>query len=602
MENAGKNIVFQKEKQLDCLLRKIEPLCEKQTTEMCETEIEAIDKHTVVQRKAEPANRINGILKIGAEAFEIPIAVIKGQYPGKTMLITAGIHAGEYVGIQAAVELAGELDPGKVHGTIIIVKVVYKELFEKRLGSISPEDGKNLNREFPGEEDGTVTSRLAAGIVNELQSVADYCIDLHSGDDFEQLTPYVYYAGVAADDVVTCSRNMAKQVDVPYMVRSTVGTGGAYNYAASCGVPSILLERGQMGSWSMEEVESDKRDVINILNYLGIYDNLSSYRHYYPLDVTDIQYQAASCNGMWYPSKKPGDLITAGEILGVVRDYEGKILETSVAECDGVILYQTGSLQVMESGPMIAYGRIAPGKDERKDLITSYWTKRSESFLEQRREELHSAISERWLHEILPRLPKREHLRILDVGCGTGFFTILLQKQGHEVTGIDLTPDMILHGRELAQEEQADCKLEVMDAENLEFEDESFDVVISRNLTWTLPNVGHAYREWYRVLKKGGVLINFDANYGKSDFTDTTGLPEEHAHNQLGNEMMKECENIKRQLPISSYIRPAWDLETLGRIGVESFTIDLGVSRYIYQEEDIFYNPTPLFLICGKKA
>lgn len=553
-------------------------------------------------QKQRDSNIFTGMLNIGKGEFKLPVTVIKGEHPGKTMLITAGIHAGEYVGIQAAIELAKELKPERVHGTVIIVKVIYKELFENRVGSISREDGKNLNREFPGDEEGTVTSRLAAAIVKELHFVADYCIDLHSGDDFEQLTPYVYYAGVASDEVVSCSRNMAKQVDVPYMVRSTVGTGGAYNFAANCGIPSILLERGQMGSWSMEEVESDKRDVINIMNYLGIYDKQRSYRHYYPLDVTEIQYQAAAYTGMWYPTKKPGDLIRAGEILGVVRDYDGHILESSIAECDGVILYQTGSLQVIESGPMIAYGKITPEKDERKEQITSYWTKRSESFQEQRREELHSTISERWLHEILPRLPKKEHLRILDVGCGTGYFTILLQKQGHEVTGIDLTPDMILYGKKLAIEENATCQFQVMDAENLDFADESFDVIISRNLTWTLPNAGHAYGEWYRVLKKGGVLINFDANYGKTDFTDTTGLPEEHAHNQLGDEMMKECETIKRQLPISSYIRPAWDLETLGRIGVESFSIDLGISRYIYQEKDTFFNPTPLFLICAKKA
>ena len=52
--------------------------------------------------------------------------------------------------------------------------------------------------------------------------------------------------------------------------------------------------------------------------------------------------------------------------------------------------------------------------------------------------------------------------------------------------------------------------------------------MISRNLTWTLPHVRHAYGEWVRVLKKGGVLLNFDANYGLSDFTDVSALPENH--------------------------------------------------------------------------
>ena len=187
------------------------------------------------------------------------------------------------------------------------------------------------------------------------------------------------------------------------------------------------------------------------------------------------------------------------------------------------------------------------------------------------------------------------------MGCGTGFFTILLAKQGHHVTGTDLTPDMIANSRILAKEEQVSCDFQVMDAEHLSFQDESFDVVISRNLTWTLPEAAQAYKEWTRVLKPGGLLLNFDANYGATNFAETSDLPENHAHNQLGNSLMQECEDIKRQLPISSYLRPAWDVEELGKTGMEQISIDLGLSRRVYKEKDEFYNPTPLFMLCSRK-
>ena len=141
-----------------------------------------------------------------------------------------------------------------------------------------------------------------------------------------------------------------------------------------------------------------------------------------------------------------------------------------------------------------------------------------------------------------------------------------------------------------------------MDAEELDFEDETFDVIISRNLTWTLPDAEKAYTQWCRVLKTGGILLNFDANYGASDFSDTSELPENHAHHEVGDDMMRECEEIKRQLPISTYMRPAWDLEILGRIGMERFQIDLGISRKVYLEKDAFYNPTPMFMICAVKG
>ena len=551
---------------------------------------------------AAPGQRVHGFISIGDGEFSLPATIVRGEKPGKTALITAGIHAGEYVGIQSAIELGRDLKIEKMTGTVIIVKVVGRDEFENRHGSLCRETGENLNRVFPGKKDGTKYEKLAYAVVNELQKKADYYIDLHSGDDYEKLTPYVYYAGKADPEVTKISRQMAEQVDVPYMVKSEVASGGSYNYAASCGIPSVLLERGGMGDWDTEEVRSMKRDVRSILRFLGIYDGHASLRKYYPLNVTQVQYQSASYTGMWYPQKKAGDLFTEGEILGYVKDYEDNILENSVAYGDGVILYQAGSLQVLKDGPMVAYGRISYEEDDRKEKIAAYWTKRSDSFLEQRRAELHSALADRWLEEIRKYLPETTPLRILDVGCGTGFFTILLAKQGHQVTGTDLTPDMVANARILAKEEQVNCDFEIMDAEHLSFADNSFDVVISRNLTWTLPEAAQAYKEWTRVLKPGGVLLNFDANYGAVNFAETSDLPENHAHNQLGNSLMQECEDIKRQLPISSYIRPAWDVEELGKVGMEQISIDLGVSRRMYKEKDAFYNPTPMFAIAATKG
>lgn len=545
----------------------------------------------------EPGKVWTGYLELGHGEFRLPAAVLHGTRPGKTILITAGVHGGEYVGIQAAIELSQKLKIQKVAGTIIIVKALNVPAFEHRNGSMGLTDGKNLNREFPGNPTGTEMERLAWAVSHELQPAADYYIDLHSGDDYEQLTPYVYYAGMADEETVSQSRRMAEQVDVPYMVRSNVASGGSYNYAASQGIPSILIERGGMGAWTSEEVRSTRRDVRNILCHLGIYQGKKDYRTYYPLEVTDICYQDASGDGLWYPFKKPGDMIREGEILGEVRDYEGGLLELSVAEYDGVILYQTGTLQVLGDGPMIAYGKIVNPYDERKERIVSYWEKRSQDFLEHKRAELHSSMAERWLYEIKKQIPRDRTLRILDVGCGAGFFSVLLAKEGYQVTGVDLTPDMVENARILASEEKTACEFLVMDAENLRFEDESFDVVISRNLTWTLPDVKRAYREWVRVLKKGGTLLNFDANYGLSDFTDLSELPDNHAHQEVGDEMMRECEEIKRQLPISSYSRPAWDLETLGAMKLQEFSVDLGISNRIYVEKDEFYNPTPMFML-----
>lgn len=69
----------------------------------------------------------------------------------------------------------------------------------------------------------------------------------------------------------------------------------------------------------------------------------------------------------------------------------------------------------------------------------------------------------------------------------------------------------------------------------------------------------------------------------------------------MGDELLQECEEIKKQLPISSYARPAWDLNVLGKAGFSKFGIDLEISSRIYIEKDEFYNPTPLFMLCSRK-
>ena len=238
------------------------------------------------------------------------------------------------------------------------------------------------------------------------------------------------------------------------------------------------------------------------------------------------------------------------------------------------------------------------------DEIESYWSTRTEGYSEVNHKELAGTQKNAWLKVLTSQFPDKpkEEIRILDIGTGPGFFPVILAEAGYHVDAVDYTEGMLEKAKENAGDLCRNIRFWRMDAQKLDFEDNTFDVVISRNLTWNLEHPDVAYREWVRVLKAGGRLLNFDANYGATNFAETSGLPENHAHNQLGNSLMQECEDIKRQLPISSYLRPAWDVEELGKTGMEQISIDLGLSRRVYKEKDEFYNPTPMFAIAAKKA
>lgn len=229
-----------------------------------------------------------------------------------------------------------------------------------------------------------------------------------------------------------------------------------------------------------------------------------------------------------------------------------------------------------------------------EDRIVKYWSERSSSFLSQRRRELHDPISDRWMELIHTCLSGTSRLKVLDVGCGAGYFSILLAKEGHSVKGVDITGKMIEAAVILAREEKADCDFYKMDAMDLDFQDGSFDLVISRNLTWTLTDPERAYREWLRVLKQSGHLINIDADYGHEP---ETTLPAIHAHHMLSKGMIEENEEIKRSLSISTRHRPAWDRIFLMQTGISRCDVYENISERIYIHQDEFYNPTPLFMI-----
>ena len=115
----------------------------------------------------EKGEKAQGKIKITGYGIAMPATVICGVKDGPTILITAGIHSAEYVGIQAAMELAKEFQPEELKGNVIIVPLVNVSGFEHRTMSLVYEDGKNLNRVFPGDPEGTAADRIAYTIVTK---------------------------------------------------------------------------------------------------------------------------------------------------------------------------------------------------------------------------------------------------------------------------------------------------------------------------------------------------------------------------------------------------------------------------------------------------
>ncbi len=312
----------------------------------------------VANLSVEKGQKIQGYLDLPFSDDKIPCTLIYGTKEGETALITGGIHNAEYVGIEAVTRIAQEIQPEDIAGKLIIINIVNINGFKARTISVAKEDGKNLNRVFPGNPNGTYTDKLAYFMEKELFSKADYYIDVHNGDWFEDLTPYIYCVGVCGEATAAKAKEMAKVADVPFYIQSTAKTG-AYNYAGILGIPSVLLERGGLGLWTEEETKASKKDIRNILRYVGILTTkrfTGDLQRQIPRRLPHVHYIDSDKAGCWFPTKKPGDVAGAGEVVGVLKDFLGNVIDKVVMEEDCIILYQTASYSVPENTPLIAYG------------------------------------------------------------------------------------------------------------------------------------------------------------------------------------------------------------------------------------------------------
>lgn len=114
---------------------------------------------------------------------------------------------------------------------------------------------------------------------------------------------------------------------------------------------------------------------------------------------------------------------------------------------------------------------------------------------------------ELWTAVITQLLGTDQKLKILDMGTGTGFLALLLAELGYEVTGADWAANKLEKAKQKTEKTGNFVHFVVEDAENLSFEAEQFDAVVSRHLIWTLANPDSAFKEWARVTKSGGKIL-----------------------------------------------------------------------------------------------
>jgi predicted deacylase len=291
--------------------------------------------------------------------LDVPVAEITGALDGPRLTVIAGVHGCEYAPMAAVRRWIRELAPARLRGRVLAVPVLNLPGFRARAPFVVPEDGKNLNRCFPGDPSGTLAQRLAHAAFTQLIMGADAVIDAHAGDLAEALEPFALYDAGPAE---ARARELAAGYGLGYVIRQQAGPGkavaGTTSAAAAIGVPAAIVEAGGCGLVDSAAVELHVRGLYRVLDLLGMARGGAFWEDdRLPVYLDRFLWLHGGPAGWWEPRARPGQRVTEGQVLGSVTSIDGeRVLHEAHAPADGIVLFLTSSPAVAEGGLLLGLG------------------------------------------------------------------------------------------------------------------------------------------------------------------------------------------------------------------------------------------------------
>jgi len=297
---------------------------------------------------------------LGLAGLEVPVVELTGAQDGPLLTVIAGVHGCEYVPMAAVRRWTRDLEHREFSGRIRAVPILNVTAFRARSPFVVPEDGKNLNRCFPGNPDGTLADRLAYAAFTELITGSDAVIDAHCGDMVEALEPFALYEVGSAE---VTARDMAMAYGVGYVIRQERGpdravAGTSSGAAAEAGIPAITAEVGGCGLVEAWAVDTHERGLNAVLTQLG----MTTGGEITGTETTVLgRFIWPRCQraGFWDAAVTAGEKVSEGQVLGTVSSLDGsELYETITAPSDGVIIFLTTSPAVADDGLLLGLGAV----------------------------------------------------------------------------------------------------------------------------------------------------------------------------------------------------------------------------------------------------
>lgn len=298
-----------------------------------------------------------------AEPVRLPITVIhKGE--GPSVLFTGGNHGDEYEGPIAIHRMIREMEAKDlICGTVILMPALNPPAVEAGT-RVSPIDGKNLNREFPGKSRGTVTQRIAHMITQHILPHADVVLDLHAGGKTSDITPSVMIHKLRSKERMVRTLGVMKAFRAPVgiLIKEFDSEGMLDTTVERLGKIFGCCELGGLGRVTPETVDVTWTGMNNVLKHLGMMKgrlHTPQWRNKRRCRVVEAlsfkRYLMAPVAGIFEPFVDIDETVRKGEPLGRILSLDDPLEEPVICRspADG-ILFQRHAFCLVETGRKLA--------------------------------------------------------------------------------------------------------------------------------------------------------------------------------------------------------------------------------------------------------
>jgi predicted deacylase len=279
---------------------------------------------------------------------------------GPSVALVAGVHGCEYSSMLGLRRFLGRLDEDELQGHLVAVPIANLASFHARQAFTIPHDDKNLNRCFPGDRDGSFSDRLAWALFETVIRPADRYVDMHCGDQVEELASFALYDASQVEDVAV---EMAHDYGLDFVIRVERGdspiAGTSSAAAAEIGIPALTAEAGGRGLVEVAEADRHVAGLRRIFGRLGMLPLPEDIPPAPPREATLLHrflWMRAEQGGWWEPAVAAGEQVAAGQRLGTIGSLIGGEEVEVLAPEAGFPLFITSSPAVPDDGLLLGLG------------------------------------------------------------------------------------------------------------------------------------------------------------------------------------------------------------------------------------------------------